>query len=119
MDKSYVYIIGDKTHRIYKIGKANDIDERLRQLKSGNPYLEIFEKFPFDNSRLALDAERYLQFIYRKKLIAREWFNLNEWDIIEIKKRATSGVPFPITRKEKYNCEVIIENGKRILYFRD
>jgi len=78
---SNVYIIGDRTHEIYKIGKANNIKNRLSSLKTANPFIELIAVEKFNSSNSALWAENALHKIFKKQKFKGEWFKLTPNDI--------------------------------------
>lgn len=72
----YLYII--KCQEFYKIGIANDIESRLAQLSTGNPYpLEVEIYYAFDNAEI---VERSLHQRYKEQRQRGEWFNLSYED---------------------------------------
>lgn len=68
--EEYTYIIEDKAHATIKIGKTkNDPEQRLAQLRTGNPTLNIIHVFP---SSQYSESELHNKFNdYQKDL---EWF---------------------------------------------
>lgn len=80
----YLYLIlcktdNDKTHELYKIGVANDVESRLAQLQTGSPFeLEIMECYGFDNAEI---AERAIHQAFTKERVRGEWFELGFADV--------------------------------------
>ena len=82
---SFVYFIEAVGQGKTKIGKANNVEERLKMLQTGNPYeLKITGKMEFKNSAEALRCESYLHKVYANERILigspserkkTEWFN--------------------------------------------
>ncbi|MBR0801326.1 GIY-YIG nuclease family protein [Bradyrhizobium jicamae] len=46
---AYVYILQNGTDNIFKIGRTIDIEARLRQLRTGNPQLTVFQLIETDH----------------------------------------------------------------------
>ena len=73
----YIYLI--RCQNFYKIGVANDVQSRLAQLSTGNPFpLELMAAFGFENAN-AIEA------VFHQKFASRwqrgEWFSLNPPEI--------------------------------------
>src|SRR5258706_1201450 len=69
----YLYII--KCQDFHKIGIANDVEARLAQLSTGNPYpLEVVVIYAFDNAEI---VERSIHQRYKEIRQRGEWFNLD------------------------------------------
>lgn len=76
---SNVYFFLDRKSNAIKIGKADDIEERLAQLQTGNSnILEILYFIPCDNKKEAFDLEAELHIKYQHLWIMREWFTYDE-----------------------------------------
>ena len=76
-----LYLI--KCQDFYKIGITNDIEDRLAQLSTGNPFdLEIIVAFEFENASF---IEKSLHQKFSEQKVKNEWFSLSEKDIQEIK----------------------------------
>lgn len=78
MSDTYIYVIGAIGHRPVKIGKANEVQERLRTLQTGSPYpLEL---------RLAIKASADLEYeLHRRFKPFRqhsEWFDFGDKDAV-------------------------------------
>lgn len=72
-DMQYLYII--KCQSFYKIGVANDVESRLAQLSTGNPYpLEVEIVYEFDNAE---PVERAIHQRYEATRQRGEWFILD------------------------------------------
>ena len=77
MSKIYIVKNGDN----YKIGISDNPNNRLRQLKSGNPYhIELIYSQECKNARA---VEKHLHRIFKQKRISREWFSLTENELSE------------------------------------
>lgn len=62
---AFVYILRNGTDNIFKIGRTIDIDVRLRQLRTGNPQLSVFQLIETDQE---VACEGYLH----KRLASRQ-----------------------------------------------
>lgn len=77
--KSYVYLIYDPKNSAVKIGKANDILNRLGELQVGNPNkLEIIAEMVCENEQRALQIEDALHSKYKHLYLRGEWFKYDE-----------------------------------------
>lgn len=79
MKKSYVYIIQQDSDGPIKIGKADNIDKRIKQMQTGNPFaLELAHSFTCLSSKDALNLEHELHdLLSEHKMNASggsEWF---------------------------------------------
>lgn len=74
------YILRDKAANIYKIGRAVNIDKRIKSLSIANINLA---KVMVINK----DIEVYLHTAYKSKQIESEWFNLSKEDLEDIKNK--------------------------------
>jgi hypothetical protein len=78
----YLYLI--KCQQYYKIGVANDVQSRLAQLSTGNPFeLEPVTVCGFDNAS-AVEAVLHQRFESRR--VRGEWFDLDSEDLIVFDK---------------------------------
>ena len=78
----YVYVI--KCQDYYKIGKANNVDSRLRDLQVSNPYdLELIKTFEVDDG---FRFEKFLHKTFKNKHSRGEWFKLSREDLVKIEK---------------------------------
>lgn len=74
MMTSYVYFITDD-HNHIKIGKANNVWERLCELQTGNPYkLRILLTIELPHEDAAFTVEQYLHHKFEKDRMEGEWF---------------------------------------------
>lgn len=77
-----LYLI--KCNEFYKIGVANDVESRLAQLSTGNPYpLEVKVVYRFENAEI---IERALHQKFIDNRIRGEWFRLSYEDQVELHK---------------------------------
>ncbi len=98
--RGYVYLLRAHSGE-YKIGRSRDVRARLRGLATSAPFeLELIHEIPADD---CASAERALHTQFSNKKIKREWFQLDENDVIyfchlaefssgEFVKRAAAGV---------------------------
>jgi len=78
----YVYLIN--CQQFYKIGIANDVQSRLAQLATGNPFdLEVLAIFGFANAS-PVETALHQRFANTRK--HGEWFSLSENDIQDFLK---------------------------------
>lgn len=78
----YLYII--QCQQYYKIGVANDVESRLAQLSTGNPFpLEVKVIYEFENAEI---VERAIHQKLKDKRIRGEWFELSYDETIELHK---------------------------------
>lgn len=76
----YLYII--KCQEFHKIGVANDVENRLAQLSTGNPYpLEVQTIYEFENAE---PVERAIHQRYKSARQRGEWFTLGYDDLKNI-----------------------------------
>jgi len=69
----YLYLI--KCQQFYKIGIANDVESRLAQLSTGNPFpLEVEIIYEFENAEV---VERAIHQRYKNVRQHGEWFSLD------------------------------------------
>jgi len=82
--KSYVYLM-ENSRGHYKIGKANNPENRLKALRTGDPSIKLVMVKELLSEKAAYDFEKFLQDKYRifhKKL---EWFLFPEYKLAELK----------------------------------
>jgi len=80
--QGYVYCIADEQRRV-KLGFSQDVDARLRQLKTANAdKLTILYRLPVKDMK---KAEEALHSLFSGRILG-EWFRLNEKEQILLKK---------------------------------
>lgn len=84
---NYVYIV--KCNNFYKIGNTFNLESRLNSLQCGNPYPLIIV-FSVKHPQ-AKELEIILHKHFDKKRYFREWFELTDDDLIEIRKMVERG----------------------------
>lgn len=70
----------------YKIGKANDVDKRLRTFQTATPDIQLVTYKTYASEKDAFRMENMLHNSYQDKNYAKEWFSLNEDDVSFIKQ---------------------------------
>lgn len=68
----FTYIM--KSQDLYKIGKSNDVESRLKCFKIGNPFIELITKYEGN-------LEGRLHDKFKDKRVTGEWFRLDESDL--------------------------------------
>lgn len=77
--KGYIYIIGNKEKKVYKIGLSQQPRERYKAFKTKLPFeIEIIHQIGADNMTKA--EQKLHKYFYEKKTHG-EWFELDEQDI--------------------------------------
>lgn len=66
-----------KSHDLYKIGKAKNVNKRIQTFKTGNPVIEVVKV-------IEGDYEHKLHKIYKEKRVIGEWFSLSSKDVENI-----------------------------------
>lgn len=112
----YLYII--KCQDFFKIGVANDVENRLSQLSTGNPFPLVVEvTYAFDNAEV---VERALHQRFKEQRTRGEWFELSYEDQKTIHSICLSlgGSAYEYTGK-KANNKTIAEAEEMIEAFVD
>ena len=69
---SYVYFILDETSNAIKIGKANDIDERISGLQTGNPNeLILLHYIKCESVENAFNLEKYCHDKFEQRVLCK------------------------------------------------
>lgn len=106
----YLYII--KCQEYFKIGVANDVESRLAQLSTGNPFpLEVQVIYEFENAE---SIEKALHQRYKENRVRGEWFRLGYEDLKNIHSVcfALGGSAFEYTGQDA--TEEVIEEAEEI-----
>lgn len=82
----YVYFI--KSDYGYKIGKTKNINNRLKTFDVKLPF--DFELYSYIETKAMDDCESWFHELLKEKRINGEWFDLNEYDFIEIERLANN-----------------------------
>jgi hypothetical protein len=86
----YTYLMIDLNSGHHKIGISQTPEYREKTLQSENPKIVTVCSRKFMNRKLALDFENELHKRYKHKNIRGEWFDLNPFEIEEIKGLLTN-----------------------------
>jgi len=80
--QGYIYVL--KSRNLYKIGRTNDFQSRMKVYQTENPFgvKIIFQKFVNDY----IKAEQILLKKFKDKKVRGEWFKLDKDDILWIKQ---------------------------------
>jgi len=75
----YFIYCSDQENSPVKIGVTSDIDNRISNLQTGNPYvLKCKALIPCKDKAQAYNLESYLHHRFKKKRMVGEWFRLYE-----------------------------------------
>lgn len=75
----YIYLVRSETG--YKIGKAIDVNKRLKQLRTGTPFLELLHTIPTQNTSIA-ESNLHAKFKDKRRTGGgKEWFDLTDEDV--------------------------------------
>ena len=107
---SYVYFILDTISNAIKIGKANDIHERLSGLQTGNPNeLLVLHYDKCDSAETAFNLERKYHNKFNHLRVRGEWFKYDreifQKLLFEEVKLKTKSKRKPLTVKNLFNEE--------------
>ena len=75
-----VYILKIKNTNRYKIGVTCDIKNRIANIQNASPF--NVEKYYSNKTKKASYIEKFLHDKFKEKQINREWFELNEVDLV-------------------------------------
>lgn len=73
------YILSDSNIGLYKIGKSENIKDRIKSLSTGNVYINLV-------AYIDVDIERELHERFERKRLQGEWFRLSKEEIDEVIK---------------------------------
>lgn len=109
--KAGVYIIEVRDSGLFKIGITKDINKRLSQLQTSNPYeFYLFDFFITIKNR---ELEKLLHEKFRLNRYKREWFKLNQDEVREACKFASSFINRPFLNVSSDEAKQIeTENAK-------
>jgi prophage antirepressor-like protein len=77
-EESKTYLVKDTIANIYKIGKSQNVKNRIISMKTDNINIEL--EFTLD-----INIEKELHEKFKEKNVGGEWFNLDEQDVLYIK----------------------------------
>jgi len=89
-ESCYVYLMKDISNGFYKIGISTNPEYRERTLQSEKPTIEKICAKEFPNRTIASAIESALHKSYESKRIRGEWFNLDEFDVMDLIKTLES-----------------------------
>ena len=83
----YLYLLKCTTYigTCYKIGKAKDVQRRIKQLQTGNP-LEI-ELVCYRRFANVFEVESFLHYLFSSNRVRGEWFTLSQFQVIWVEGR--------------------------------
>ncbi|CQR46591.1 T5orf172 domain protein [Paraliobacillus sp. PM-2] len=84
IDTSYVYFIKESGMGHIKIGKADDPDQRKKELSTGSSH--IHEIVHLIKTKAPYKTENFFHCHFRNKRIKGEWFDLTENDLSWIQR---------------------------------
>jgi len=80
-NKEGVYIISIKDSDLFKIGLTKNIEQRLKQLQTGNPFeFRLIEFFPTSKFK---ELEKTLHKKYKKNKYKNEWYIMNGTELMD------------------------------------
>lgn len=82
----YVYLMHDIVNWYHKIWISNKPEYREKTLQSEKPSIEMVTNKKFPNRDIALAFEQALHRTYQEKRIRWEWFNLDEFELNDLKQ---------------------------------
>ena len=124
----YLYLI--KCQQFYKIGIANDVESRLAQLSTGNPFqLQLINVYGFENAEV---VEKAIHQRFSSDRVRGEWFEIPNVNLdlfgeiceilggVRVSSHATGSSDFQIEEAEAEAEEIgeylpTIEDVKRIM----
>lgn len=116
MQQGHVYIFYSIDLDLFKIGESDNPERREKQGETWLPSgIKVIEIYPFINKRIAQTKESYLHLKYSRKRVNknREWFRLDDVDIIAIDEYLRGGGRMSIPRK------IILKTRLKILNLRE
>lgn len=98
---AYTPISYEKGIHHIKIGQTKNLESRLSQLQTGNPYPLVFYKThqSFDYKKI----EKELHQKYKAKKVLNEWFNITLEDVDNELKLLSPEVPGDVIPKTKWS----------------
>ncbi len=132
-----VYFIGEDpyTNKV-KIGKTNNVKNRIRTLQTGNPYkLRIIGTISCQDEKTMSELEKRLHNELKDKRLVGEWFNVTMDEVVVLHARE-NGIPAqaieqvalieevrneqlimeqPINNKKCYNCGSVFRTPSDLL----
>jgi predicted GIY-YIG superfamily endonuclease len=80
---NYTYLMKSESTGLYKIGQAQDVQQRLKTLQTADPSIQLVASI---ESPMGYALERHLHTKYRQRRVwkDREWFRLDDWQVRDI-----------------------------------
>ena len=75
--RGFIYVI--KCNEFYKIGKANNVEKRLKSLQTANPY--TLDVIIVKKAKNSYTMETFFHNLFSDKRIHGEWFKLEDSDL--------------------------------------
>lgn len=76
-----VYFIADRNNGLVKIGVSGDMNRRLKQLQTGNPFeLEFMGWIEEDKDQFRIEKDLHQK--YSRKHVFGEWYKISQDDVI-------------------------------------
>lgn len=96
----YFIYCGDQQNSPVKIGVTSDIDNRISNLQTGNPYvLKCKALIPCKDKTQAYNLESYLHHRFKKKRMTGEWFRLYEFNLKSILDDFSNSRSVPLVKQ--------------------
>lgn len=89
-EECFVYLMLDNINQFYKIGISNKPTWREKTLQSEKPSIELIASKKYISRRIALSIEKALHNTFADKRVRGEWFNLDLFEVEEIKNTLTN-----------------------------
>jgi predicted GIY-YIG superfamily endonuclease len=110
----HIYLIkADATN--YKIGFAQDVEKRLKQIQTGNPYqLKILRTQKFETTEddiKKIERELHKRFLHLQTEAMNEWFILSDAEVAHFLHLLDNPAKIPMTEIETY--QLIFNLGQR------
>ncbi|HTG65078.1 MAG TPA: GIY-YIG nuclease family protein [Flavobacterium sp.] len=102
-NKLGLYIIHTNNSNLFKIGITKNINQRIKQFETGNPFeFTLYEFFETESCR---KLEKIIHKKLEKNRYRKEWFKLNEEELTEICNFARNYIGLP-PYLEEFNCPI-------------
>lgn len=97
-NRDYVYCVGMAEHhsnndlglKLCKIGRAHNINSRMAQLQTGNPYQLYLIASCLSQDAVGLELSLHQQ--YAENRVQGEWFELTQGDIMAVERIMSENV---------------------------